>query len=135
MSRTIGVIYGTWNYYKQVEETGDFYDKYEVEEYTDEVFPILMILWGDCHDELDTRDFDYQSYPTEWKDREGVAVLEANHAVYEIDEELTNLELVSTKGVNLNVYDSVYDDADWDVQEVEEVVDLRTGEQVDPWAE
>lgn len=135
MATSISVLYGTWNLYKQVEETGSFYDKYEIEEWTDKVFPIHVWLWGDRMEEIDTRTYDYEEYPSEWKGFEGAAVLEANHAAYEIDEELTNLDLVGIDGLNVNVYDSVYNDADWDVQEIEEIIDLQTGDSVDPWAE
>ena len=133
---TIGVIFGTWNLYEQVEEVGNFYDKFDVEEHTDDVFPIMYILWGDRLEELDSKEFDYEPYPAEWKGREGkVAVLETCHCAFEIDEELTSLDLVTTDGVRLCVYDTIYDDGDWDMQEAEEAIDLATGKQIDMWAE
>ena len=128
----IGVLFGTWNRYEVVdEEETDFHSRYDCVEYTDDAHVVLKIIWDDAFNELDVDDMSYPPYPSEWK--EGVACLEASHAFFEVDGEITDLDQIEVKGVNIIINGDEYQADDWDMQEIEEAIDIATGKEVQLW--
>lgn len=129
----IGVIFGLWNRYIIADpEAEDFYSKYDVEEYGDDkVFPLLTIIWDDVMTEIDSEEHDYPRFPSEWT--EGVAALEANHAYFEVNGVPTSTDQLTTDGIKLYFNGEEYEAEDWDVQEIEEAIDIATGKEIALW--
>ena len=128
----IGIIFGMWTRYEVYDaKASDFHSRYDAEEYTDVAFPMMTIIWDDRMEEIDSDSEGYPPFPAEWT--KGVACLEASYAYFEVEGEITSVDQITVKNVNIIVNDVEYDADDWDMQEIEEAIDIATGKQVDLW--
>lgn len=124
----IAVLWGTWVRFEETDpDGGNFFERCDSVEYTDDAIPVsAILLHPDSFDEIDNEAYERVDYPTEWP--EGYAVLEVSQATYEVSSDITTFDLVKMgPGTSIRVGDEIIESDDWDVMEMEEVIDVKTG--------